>query len=212
MIEEIENIEFDSKIELLNEHSAKAIDLGITLVTHLFNAMGESIQYDRGTKALGIQEELLVCDDLICELLSDCNGIHVKPTLQKIALRCKGIDNIVLITDSMNMTGFPPGTYPLQDGRKVTLEEGGDTLRLENGDLAGSVMTMDITVKNIIRHTGCTLNQAIQMASYNPAKVVELSHRKGEIKAGMDADIIIFDKDINIKMTMVEGSLEYSDL
>ena len=190
----------------------KAIDLGMTLVTHLFNAMGDSIQYDRGTKALGIQEEILTCEDLVCELMSDGNGIHVKPTLQKIALKCKGVDNIVLITDSMNMTGFPPGTYQLQDGRKVTIEEGGDTVRLKNGDLAGSVMTMDIAVKNIIRHTGCALNQAIQMASYNPAKVMELSHRKGEIKAGMDADIIVFDKDINIKMTMVEGIPEYSSL
>ena len=190
----------------------KAIDLGITLVTHLFNAMGDSIQYDKGTKALGIQEEILICEDLICELMSDRNGIHVKPTLQKIALRCKGVDNIVLITDSMNMTGFPPGIYELQDGRKATIEEGGDTVRLANGDLAGSVMTMDIAVKNISRHTGCTLGQAIQMASHNPAKVMGLSHRKGEIKAGMDADIIIFDKDINIKMAMVEGSLEYSNL
>ncbi len=190
----------------------EAIDLGITLVTHLFNAMGDSIQYDRGTKALGIQEELLICDDLVCEILSDRNGIHVKPTLQNIALRCKGIDNIVLITDSMNMAGFSPGTYPLQDGREVTFKEGEDTLRLDNGDLAGSIMTMDKAVKNIISHTGCSLEQAVQMGSYNPSRVMGLSNKKGEIKTGMDADIIIFDEDINIKMTIIEGNVEYNDL
>jgi len=190
----------------------RAIDLGITLVTHLFNAMGDSVQYDRGTKAVGIQEELLVRGGLMCELMSDRHGIHVKPVMLNIALRCLGVDNIVLITDSMNMTGFPPGTYPLQDGRNVTLKPGEDTLRLENGDLAGSVMTMDAAVRNFIGHTGCTLEQAVQMASYNPARALQLSCRKGEIKPGMDADIIIFDENIDVKMAMVGGTLEYSIL
>ena len=187
----------------------RSLDLGITNVTHLFNAMGDSIQYDRGTKAVGIQEELLVCGGLMCELLSDKFGIHVKPVMLKIALRCLGKDNIVLITDSMNMTGFPPGTYPLQDGREVTLEEDGDTLRLENGDLAGSVMTMDAAVRNFMVHTGCTVEQAVQMASFNPARSMGLSYKKGEIRPGMDADIIIFDENINIKMTMIQGIPEY---
>lgn len=190
----------------------KALDLGMSLVTHLFNAMGDPVQYDRGTKPVGIQEELLVRGGLMCELLSDKKGVHVKPALLNIALKCLGAGNIVLITDSMNMTGFPPGTYPLQDGRKVSLEEGADTLRLENDDLAGSVMTMDRAVSNFMSHTGCRLEQAIQMASLNPARAVELSARKGEVRTGMDADIIIFDEDIDVKMTMVGGILEYNDL
>jgi N-acetylglucosamine-6-phosphate deacetylase len=141
--------------------------------------------------------------------MSDRYGVHVKPVMLNIALRCLGADNIVLITDSMNMTGSPPGTYPLQDGRKVTLEEGGDTLRLENGDLAGSVMTMDAAVRNFVAHTGCTVEQAVQMASFNPARSMGLSSRKGEIKPGMDADIILFSKNIDIKMTIVQGVMEY---
>jgi len=190
----------------------RALDLGITLVTHLFNAMGDSIQYDRGTKPVGIQEELLVRGGLMCELVSDRHGIHVKPVLIDIAYRCLGAGNIILITDSMNMTGFPPGIYPLQDGRKVTLEEGEDTLRLENGDLAGSVMTMDSAVKNFLDHTGCGICQAVRMASTNPAEVLGLSHRKGRIKPGMDADLAVFDENIGIKMTMVQGRIEYKNL
>lgn len=190
----------------------KALGLGITLVTHLFDAMGDSIQYDRGTKPVGIQEELLVRKGLMYELLSDKYGIHVKPALLKIAFKCLGIENIVLITDSMNMTGFPPGKYALQDSREVTIGKGEDTVRLDNGDLAGSVMTMDVAVRNFINHTGCAIEEAVRAASFNPAKVTELTFRKGEVKPGMDADLIIFDSDINIKMAMAEGVLEYNDL
>lgn len=198
----------DIKIDKMHE----ALDRGITLVTHLLNAMGDSIQVDAGVKALGIQEELLICDQLMCEVLSDKKGVHVKPTLLKIILRCKGVENIVLITDSMNMTGFPPGTYSLQDGRKAIIKDGEDTVRLENGGLAGSVMTMDRAIGNFINHTGVRLEDAVRMATFNPAKAINFSDRKGEIKEGMDADIAVFDDDIDVKLTIVEGEIRYNKL
>lgn len=197
-------------IKIKNMH--KVSKMGITLVTHILNAMGESIAEDRGTKPLGIQEELLVCDELMSEVLCDKNGVHVKPTWLKILVRCKGIENIILITDSMNMTGFKPGKHFLQDGRAVIIKEGEDILRLENRDLAGSVTTMDCVVKNMIKHTKVCLEDAVRMASYNPARAIRLSHRKGEIKEGMDADITVFDEDINIKLTIVEGEIRYNNL
>ncbi len=198
----------DIKIDKMHE----ALDLGITLVTHLLNAMGDSIQIGGGVKALGIQEELLICDRLMCEVLSDKKGVHVKPTLLKIVLRCKGVENIVLITDSMNMTGFPPGAYSLQDGRKVIIKDGEDTVRLEDGGLAGSVMTMDRAIRNFIDHTGVRLEDAVRMATFNPAKAINFSDRKGEIKEGMDADIAIFDDDVNVKLTIVDGEVRYNTL
>lgn len=191
----------------------EAIDLGITMVTHLFNAMGCSISTDKGVKATGIQEELLMHDDLMCEVISDELGVHVNPTLIKIILRCKGVQNIMLITDSAFMTGYPPGVYTLQDGRKAILKEGDDTVRiLENNDLLGSVMTMNMAVKNFINHTGVKIEQAVQMATFNPARVINLSHKKGEIKEGMDADITVFNEKFEIKLTIVEGEIRYDNL
>ena len=113
---------------------------------------------------------------------------------------------------SMNMTGFSSGFYSLQDERKVIIKEGEDIVRLLNGNIAGSVLTMDMAIKNFINHSKCSLRQAIRMASYNPAKITGLLNKKGQIKEGMDADIVIFDDDINIKMTIVEGNIEYNDL
>ncbi|MCD4670137.1 MAG: amidohydrolase family protein, partial [Actinomycetia bacterium] len=198
----------DIKIDKMHE----ALGAGITLVTHLLNAMGDSIQVDGGVKALGIQEELLICDQLMCEVLSDKKGVHVKPTLLKIILRCKGVENIILITDSMNMTGFPPGTYSLQDGRKAIIGDGEDTVRLEDGGLAGSVMTMDKAIGNFINHTGVKLEDAVRMATFNPAKAINFSDRKGEIREGMDADIAVFDDDIDVKLTIINGCIEYNNL
>jgi len=197
-------------IQLNDMHNA--LNLGITLITHILNAMGESVSKERGTKPLGIQEELLICDDLMSEVLSDKNGIHVKPTWLKILVRCRGIENIVLITDSMNMTGYAPGKYFLQDGRAAIIKEGEDIVRLENGDLAGSVMTIDKAIKNMIKHTRVSLEDAVRMASYNPAKAIKMSNRKGEIKEGMDADVAVFDENINVKLTIVEGEVRYTNL
>lgn len=197
------------KIEKISE----AVDLGITSITHLFNAMGDAVSVERGVKAVGIQEELLIYDHLMCEVMSDKNGVHVKPTLIKIILRCKGIQNIILITDSMSMTGCPPGVYPLQDGREGVLKEGEDIVRvLENNDIAGSAMTMNKVIKNFINHTGVKIEQAIQMATFNPAKVINLSHKKGEIKVGMDADIAVFNKEFEVKLTIVEGKISHNSL
>jgi N-acetylglucosamine-6-phosphate deacetylase len=198
----------DIKLEKLDE----AINSGIGLVTHLFNALGDSIVKDKGVKPVGIQEKLLIYDNLMCELIADKDGVHVNPILIKIILKCKGIQNIVLITDSVSMTGYPPGIYVLQDGRKSALKEGEDTVRiLGNNDLCGSVMTMNLAVKNFIKHTGVNIEQAVQMATFNPSKVINLSHKKGEIKEGMDADITVFDEDFKIKLTIVEGLIRYDN-
>lgn len=192
-----------------------ALNLGITLITHMFDAMGESIRGEPGTKALGLQEELLISDDLMSEVISDKNGVHVKPTWLNILVRCKGVNNIILITDSMNMTGAPPGKYYLQDGRAVIIKEGEDIVRLAEGGLkgglAGSVMTMDMAIRNIINHTGVSIKDAVRMASYNPSRVIKMHARKGEIKEGMDADIAVFDKNINVKLTIVEGEIAYNN-
>ena len=110
------------------------------------------------------------------------------------------------------MTGKSPGVYRLQDGRNAVLREGEDVVRLEDGLLAGSVMTMNQTVANMMKHTGVCLKDAVRMASHNPASLIGLSKRKGEIEAGMDADIVVFDENIDVKCTLVGGKTRYSKL
>ena len=185
------------------------LDMGITLITHIFNAMGNPVSVEKGVKPAGIAEELLIRDDLMCEVMCDKNGTHVSSTLLQILLRCKGVDNIILITDSMNMTGNKPGSYYLQDGRKAIIIEGDDVVRLEDGGLAGSIMTMNSAIKNMIEHTNVSLKDAIKMATYNPAKIINISNKKGAIKTGLDADLCIFNKDFDVFVTMVEGEIRY---
>ncbi len=196
----------DMKIEQLYS----SIKLGISHIGHIFDGFGESYASDRWTKPYGLTEELLVCDSLMAEVLADRYGAHVHPTWLKIILRCKGIENIILITDSRDIAGNPPGTYRMSDGFDAVIKEGDDIVRLvDGGGLAGCIMTMDVAIKNMINHTGVSLKDAIRMATFNPAKVIKVSDRKGEIKAGMDADIAVFDKNVNIKMTIINGMIEY---
>ena len=189
-----------------------ALNLGISLITHIFNAMGGISITEEGVKPTSIQDELLICDDLMSEVMCDKNAVHVNKTLLKILIRCKGIKNIILITDSMNMTGSAPGRYYLQDGRVVILKKGEDIIRLDNGGLSGSIMTMNDTIHNMISHSGIPIKDAIMMATSNPAKLLKLSYRKGEIKEGMDADIAVFDNLMNIKLTIVEGEIVHDNI
>ena len=198
----------DIKLNKLHE----ALNLGISLITHIFNAMGVADITEKGVKPAGIQEELLICDEIMSEVMADRNAVHVNPTLLKILVRCKGVKNIILITDSMNMTGSPPGKYYFQDGRGAIITENEDVARLEEGVLAGSIMTMNNTIKNMIKHTGVSLRDAVAMASSNPARALKISNKKGEIKAGMDADIAVFDEDFNVFMTIVGGEIFYKNL
>ena len=181
----------------------------MTHIDHIFDCFSEPISVERGAKATGIEEEFLVCDELMAEVIADKNGIHVAPTWLKILLRCKGVENIILITDSRDITGNPPGKYIMQDGLSAVIKKGEDIVRLDNGGLAGSVMTMNGAIKNMMRHTGISLEDAVRMATYNPAKVLKISNKKGEIKEGLDADFAVFDKDLNIKMTVLGGEIFY---
>ena len=98
------------------------------------------------------------------------------------------------------------------DKRMVNISEGSDVVRLEDGCLAGSIMTMDKAISNFINHTETSLKDTIRMATYNPAVAIGMSNKKGEIKSGMDADITVFSDDLDIKLTIVEGKIEYSKL
>jgi len=185
----------------------RELELGLTHIDHIFDCFSGPGPVERGVKAAGIEEDLLVCDQLMAEVIADKKGVHVAPAWLKILVRCKGVENIILVSDSRDIAGNPPGEYILQDGLKAYIEEGRDVVRLASGDLAGCAMSMNEAVKNMVSHTGISLEESVMMATHNPAKALGISHKKGELKQGMDADLAIFDKDLDIKMVIQGGRM-----
>ncbi|WHE06720.1 N-acetylglucosamine-6-phosphate deacetylase [Thermoanaerobacterium thermosaccharolyticum] len=177
---------------------AAGFKAGITHATHVFNAMRGFHHREVGT--LGAIFDL----DISTELIAD--GIHsVSPAIRTV-LKLKGKENTNLITDAMMAANLSDGVYQL-GGQDVYVKDG--AARLKSGVLAGSTLTLDKAVKNILANTDLSLYESVALASYNSAKVIGVHDRKGLIKEGYDADIVIFDDDIDIKKTIVGGKIVY---
>ena len=167
---------------------------GATHVTHLFNAMPAFHHREPGLIGAA-----LTIDNMTADIIAD--GIHVDPATIKLAVEAKGADKVILISDGIG------------DGRKVFMLGGlkvrvrSKKARLENGKLAGSVIGLDDAVKNMIKFAGVSLLEAVRMASLNPARVLGIEKEKGSLEAGKDADIVIFDKDLKVKHTIVKGNM-----
>jgi N-acetylglucosamine-6-phosphate deacetylase len=136
------------------------------------------------------------------EVIAD--EIHIHPIILKIIHQMKGSNKIVLITDAIRATGLPEGTYDL-GGQKVIVAK--EQARLQDGTLAGSVLTMNKAVQNIVTKADIPLGEAIQMASYNPAKCLGINNKKGSLEPGKDADIVILNKNFEVDLTMVSGKV-----
>ncbi len=179
----------------------QAIGAGATYSIHTYNGM-------RGLhhREPGVVGAVLTSDDVYAELIAD--GVHVHPAAMDILVRCKGRDRVVLVTDNSSMVGMPDGIYGFFGGRHIEKKDG--TLRsLENGSIAGSAMTFDEDVRNMVKVVGVPLPWAIQMATLNPARAVGLDGEKGSLEVGKDADLILIDEDIHVYMTMVRGRVIY---
>ncbi len=183
--------------------------LGINHIDHIFNCFSDPAASEGGVKPWGIEEEMLLCDDLPAEVIADRQGIHVPPVWLNILLRCKGPKGIILISDSRDPAGLPPGRYTMADGMEAVTVGEDDTVRIASGGLAGTRMGLDDALRNFIAHTGIPLYQAAAMVSRNPAQVLGIQDRKGSVKIGMDADITVLDKDLSVAMTLLEGRTAY---
>ena len=137
------------------------------------------------------------------ELIVD--GIHLDPDLVKTTYKVKGGENIILITDSMRAKGCSDGSYDLGGQEVIKI---GSEARLEDGTLAGSVLEMNVAIKNMINFSGCQIEEAFLMASHNPAKYLGLNN-KGLLKEGFDFDVTCLDEDFNVIQTYVGGVLKY---
>ncbi|WP_226680964.1 N-acetylglucosamine-6-phosphate deacetylase [Sutcliffiella horikoshii] len=177
----------------------EAMEAGAEHITHFFNGMRGSHHREPGVAGAGLAHP-----ELFLEMIAD--GIHVHPAMVKTTFLAKGVDNILLITDSMRAKWLEDGEYEL-GGQKVMVEN--QTALLEDGTLAGSVLKMNDAVRNMKKFTDCTMQEAIRMASVNPAKRLCVWDRKGSIAIGKDADIVILDEEMHVKMTFCKGILSY---
>jgi len=181
------------------EQAQVGIKAGISHVTHIFNAMTGF-----GHRSPGIVGAALFSPKLIVEMIAD--GIHLHPLAMKLVTKVKEMEKIVLITDAMRATGKVDGIYDL--GGQEVLVKGGKA-RLKDGTLAGSILTLDRAVRNMVDITGISLMDAIRMVTINPAKCLGIENRKGSLEPCKDADIVILNDKLEVSVTLVKGKVVY---
>ncbi len=182
------------------DQTLAAVAAGLSHVTHLYNGMPGFHHRQPGLLGAALTQ-----DSLSVEVIADL--IHVHPAAIEIALKCKPAEKLVLVTDSMRAAGMPDGIYDL-GGQAVTVEQG--IARLQNGALAGSTLSLDRAINNIMQALSLSLEKTVRLATANAAHVLGLQEHKGTIAAGMDADLVIWNKGI-VDLTMVEGSVVYKN-
>ncbi len=178
-----------------------AIEAGVTHATHLFNGM-------RGVhhREPGVAGAVLLHDEVKCEMIVD--GIHIAPKMVKFAYKNKGSEGSILVTDAMRAKCLGAGMYDL-GGQEVIVNE--ERAVLKDGTLAGSILKLNDAVRNMMKFTDCSLQDITQMTAVNPAKQINVFDRKGSIKAGKDADIVIVNDQLEVIMTFCRGKLAYSN-
>ena len=169
---------------------------GLRSITHLYNQMRPF--HHRETGAIG---EALFNDELYCELIADF--IHCSEAAAKFALKCKGDDRLILITDAMRAKGLSEGTYDL-GGQAVTV---GKDARLADGTLAGSILKMNEAVKNMAPF--CQPEQLVKLSSTNANRLLGRQHY-GAIKEGFKADLVLLDRSFEVQYTILNGQIVYS--
>ncbi|SHN30587.1 N-acetylglucosamine-6-phosphate deacetylase [Gracilibacillus kekensis] len=179
-----------------------AIEHGLSHVTHLYNQMRGFHHRDPGVVgAAWLQKQLTV------EIIAD--GLHVTPDAIQIAYNQLSANRLILITDSMRAKYLPDGSYDL-GGQTCTVQQNMATLK--DGTLAGSTLKLSEAFQNIMNYTNCSIQEAIQMTSVNPAKKLDIFDRKGSLAIGKDADIVILDEQNQVVMTICKGNVAFTEL
>lgn len=178
------------------DEAQRGIGWGVGQCTHMYNAMRPLRHRDPGTVGA-----FLYNNDVKSELI--CDFFHIDPAVIKITYNVKGKDKIILITDSGIGAGYPDGEY-FYHGKKIIVKNRGQYL--ENGTVASGTSCLLDCVKNLVS-LGIPLEAACQMASKKPAETVGIYDRKGSISEGKIADLLILDKDLNLKQVILRGNL-----
>jgi len=197
LIEEL----YQHKITASAGHSAatyeefqQAYQKGMDHFTHLYNAMTGLHHRRPGLVGAAFDSDATV--ELIVDL------IHHHQAVDRFTIQAKGVDRVILVSDGMEATGLAEGEYEL-GGQKVIVKDG--AARLESGVLAGSVLTLDQAVRNLLEITDLSIPEIFRMVTLNPARKLDLAHKLGRLKAGYQADIVLFDQDFKVEKTFVSG-------
>ena len=189
-----------------SDEVAEALENGFTHLTHLYSGMS-GVMRRNAFRYAGVIESAFLFDQLTVEIIAD--GIHLPPSLLQLIYKQKGPSRIALVTDSMRGAGMGPGESILggiKDGMKVIIEDGVAKLP-DRTAFAGSVATTDLLVRNMIQLAGVPLLHAVQMMTTTPAQICGIGDRKGSLTIGKDADLIIFDENIQMKTTIINGRI-----
>ncbi|ATF15019.1 N-acetylglucosamine-6-phosphate deacetylase [Brevibacillus brevis X23] len=179
--------------------ATEAVDAGVRHFTHCFNAMTGLHHREPGVVGAAMYHE-----QLSTELIAD--GIHVHPAVMKILYRVKTAERLALVSDSMRAAAMGEGTYDL-GGQEVHVHD--NQAKLADGTLAGSILTLNRAVGNMVTLSGVALPEAVEMASHTPASILGFGDRKGRLAAGYDADITVLNTQFDVTMTFVAGKEVY---
>ncbi len=192
------------------EQVVEACASGYRLVTHLYNGMSRLARRN-AIWIPGVVESALLLDELDVEVIAD--GMHLPPSLLALVFKVKGPDHICLVTDSMRAAGQDVTESILgsvKDGRKVLVQDGVAWLP-DKSFFAGSIATTDRLVRTMTRSVGVPVHEAVRMMSLTPARVMGVQGRKGSLEPGKDADIVLFDDDVTMRLVMIRGRVCRAD-
>lgn len=195
--------------DAIYEEVVEAVENGYSLATHLYSAMS-GVTRRNTYRYAGVIESAFLMDEMDVEIIAD--GIHLPPPLLKLVYKIKGPDKIALITDAMRGAGMPEGDSILGNkntGLKVLIENG-VAIMADRSSFAGSVATADRLVRTMVNMADIPLIEAVKMLSKTPATIMGVENSKGSLTVGKDADVLIFDQDINIKTTIINGNVIYT--
>jgi N-acetylglucosamine-6-phosphate deacetylase len=186
----------------------KAFENGYSLATHFYSGMS-GVSRRNAFRFAGVIESVYLMDEIDVEMIAD--GVHLPVPLLQLILKIKGVDRIALITDAMRAAGTGLKESILgsrKDGLKVLVEDGVAKLP-DRSSFAGSIATSDRLVRTMVNMAGVSLVEAIRMMTLTPARIMKIDKRKGSLTIGKDADMVIFDANINIQSAIVRGEILY---
>jgi N-acetylglucosamine-6-phosphate deacetylase len=179
------------------DQALHAVEDGVRHVTHAFNAMRPL-----GHREPGMLGAALVMPELRCELVAD--NVHVHPATMRLLVQAKGPGGVVLVSDAVRATGLPEGAYTVGERPAFSMD---GAIRLADGTLAGSVLTLDRALHNLQAATGRPLAELWPAASRSAAQAIGVDDAKGSLEPGKDADLVLLDPALRVVVTVVEGAV-----
>jgi N-acetylglucosamine-6-phosphate deacetylase len=196
--------------DAIYEDVIEAFENGFSHMTHLYSAMS-GVTRRNAFRYAGVIESALLIDEMTVEIIAD--GVHLPPSLLQLIYKSKGASRIALVTDSMRAAGMPEGPSilgSLEAGQPVIVEDGVAKL-MDRTAFAGSVATADRLIRTMVNQAGVNLLEAVQMLTATPARICGIFNKKGSLVPGKQADLVLFDENINIHTTIVNGKIIYSE-